>query len=123
MLLRLYKSIVSTKYQISGRRHSLWIISISQNYKVNGMPVNSFGFPNFLFNMFFISWLHNMEVMKRISIMKIIRGIIIVLICLQVSLISKRYSRRLSSRVSFTPVASLLPNKIKGQKSKPIKKY
>ena len=86
------------KYQISERRHSMWIISISQNYEVNGMSVKSFGCPNFLFNMIFISSLHNMEAMKRITIMTVIREMLIVLICLQIYLISKRYSRRLSRK-------------------------
>ena len=76
----------------------MWIIPISQNYKVNGMSVKSFGCPNFLFNMIFISWLRNMEAMKRITIMTIIREMIIVLICLQISLISKRDSCRLSRK-------------------------
>ena len=43
----------------------MWIIPISQNYEVNGMSVKSFGCPNFLFNMIFISWLRNMEAMKK----------------------------------------------------------
>ena len=77
----------------------MWIILISQNSKVNGiMSVKSFGCLNFFFNMTFISWLCNMEVMKRITIMTIMREMIIVLICLQMFLISKRYSRRLSRK-------------------------
>ena len=76
----------------------MWIIPISQNYEVNGMSVKSFGCPNFLFNMIFISSLHNMEAMKRITIMTVIREMLIVLICLQIYLISKRYSRRLSRK-------------------------
>ena len=83
------------KIKISGRRHSMWIISISENYEVNGvMSVKSFRCPNFLFNMTFIFWLRNMEVIKRITI----REIIIVLICLQISLIDKSYSCRLSRK-------------------------
>ena len=45
----------------------MWIISISENYEVNGMSVRSFGCPNFLYNMIFIFWLRNMEVMNRIT--------------------------------------------------------
>ena len=87
------------KYQMSGRRHSMWIISISQNYEVNEIiSIKSFDCPNFLFNMTFISWLRNTEVMERITVMTIMREMIIVFVCLQISLISKRYSRRLSRK-------------------------
>ena len=71
------------KIKFRGRDTQCRLISISQNYEVNGiMPVKSFGCPNFLFNMTFISWLRNMVVMIRITIMTIIREMIIVLICL-----------------------------------------
>ena len=103
--MRLYKSIVSTNWknykkkdQILGRRHSMWNISISQNYELNGMSVKASAA-----RISFSTWLSFfdcaiMEVMKRITIMTIMREMIIVLICLQISLISKRYSRRLSRK-------------------------
>ena len=92
------KLLVNVDYTTLGNNFAVAFIQIHIIHQLEKLQKKKLRLPEFPFQHDFHFFLRNMEIMKRITIMTIMREMIIILICLQISLISKRYSRRLSRK-------------------------